>query len=756
MGYTVGIDLGTTNSAIAAKKIQVTLGRNSEGDFLTPSWVCAVPPGSGDQEYVVGKAAKDLSKQYPRDTVFSIKRFIGRSLFEPAAQRALNTKAYPYAIHAAPDDPERLLVTLRDKTLTPEDLSALILKKIVGDAELDLNGKVDQAIITVPAYFSDRQKHATRIACEQAGLKVLRLLAEPTAAAISFGLDHIGPEDSKTVMVFDLGGGTFDISILSIVGGTFMEVTKGGDMWLGGDDIDQTLMSYVLSKTEKTLKADLPEGGLRALIDQLDPVAQARFRTVFKEACEQAKIELSSQEEAYIEVLGYLKDKKDQWIDIDVNITRTEFSELLGPTIARIEQITSQVLTDIHFEPELIDEVIMVGGSSMIPAIQDAIKKQFGSEKVRIHPRPMFAIVEGAAILAHRLAGAENAECQTADGGVQLMGGTAHDYFLQLADGKRLLLAKRNSPLPLKIEQQLVFKEPSQLVARLRVLNEVDHVLETVGEFWYFRDHNPERHKLTLHNKPLEITLGFEIDEDNVIRLQAWPTLDSQKVQEVLISRDFGATRYFNELEKVVSQIAASTPENDTTGFIAVHLSNYIVKTILGLSGSQAQIPGDRRALEEKIYKQIGTLEEIGTQLKEVFSNYKELKLIDTFGVFGLTDSEKDIHSNLIGLWDEAWTNFTNPDALLRLSDMTKKFVESLPDQFVNMVWFNASIINHYPKDSKTVRESIKKYGEYRRADRLDDAEVALDEAREVSTKFSSVENTVVGGNRFDRDVAAL
>lgn len=255
MGMTVGIDLGTTNSVACIKKVDVLTIRNEEGSELTPSCVTAVPNHDHSSfNLIVGSPSRDLIKQYPEYTITSIKRLIGRDFEDTEVQSIIVNNCVSYKITTKSTEPGSIHIPFAGDMYTPEMISGIILKKLISDSEIELNGKIEQAVVTVPAYFSDRQKFATRAACDYAGIKLLRLLPEPTAAALSFGLEIFNQDKSQTILVFDLGGGTFDISVLSFSGKSFMEVTKGGDMWLGGDNIDQLIIDHVYACVEKESK----------------------------------------------------------------------------------------------------------------------------------------------------------------------------------------------------------------------------------------------------------------------------------------------------------------------------------------------------------------------------------------------------------------------------------------------------------------------------------------------------------------------
>ncbi|MGE0526562.1 MAG: Hsp70 family protein [Bdellovibrionales bacterium] len=592
MGMAVGIDLGTTNTVVSAKKISAMVLRNAEGEELTPSWVTAVPHGDGETyDLVVGKPARDLMKQYPDQTVMSIKRLMGREFDDIEVQRLQVEHRSSYRIETNPSEPGLITVPLGGKNRTPEEISSLILNKVVTDAGVDAGAQIDAAVVTVPAYFSDRQKFATRAACDLAGLHLLRLLPEPTAAAISFGLGE-DKESVKTVMVFDLGGGTFDLSVLNVNQGIFMEIAKGGDMWLGGDNIDHLLIDHVYKEVEKA-------GGpsdVRELVELLPPRDRARFIAEMKEKCEAAKIRLSSQESAAIELFGILRDRDQSLVDIDVRITREEFDHLIAPLVARLAEMTSQLLYEIRFEPDLVDSILMVGGSSLVPAIQEGVKRIFGAEKVIIHPRPMAAVAEGAAWMASHLVG-------SASESMTMMHSVAHDYYIQLAGGQRHLLVARNSPLPAVVEEKFRFAAENQLVARLRVFNEVDGIMETVGELWFHADR-----AAVAKGQREELNLRFSVNEDNIISLEVTSLTNPKRKVLGQIARGGVVIKLFGDLERAMSEAVAISP-SQTTSVDALELSARIVDTIL--DSADPRTGATRPEKKRLAQSQISTLGEL-------------------------------------------------------------------------------------------------------------------------------------------------
>ncbi len=540
MAKSIGIDLGTTNSVTGIKKAHLEIIKNSEGELLTPSCVTVKKKKSlirigTMEEYIVGRNALEWIKQDPANTITAVKRLMGRNLDDPEIKKMITNRNWPYRISGhSKGTVNSLAVVLGGKEHTPEQISAKILEKMKSDAEKALGDEVVFAVITVPAYFNDKQKHATRTAAALSGLKVRRLLPEPTAAAISFGVDTIGQDDAKTVLVFDFGGGTFDLSVLTISGGQFIEQGKGGNMWLGGEDIDNTIMDFVLGETAREYTID----DMDALIANQDEQSKNLFLGELKSAVEQAKIRLSDDQETYIEILAILKDGDGDRIDIDVALTRKRFEEIIAPIVDTTVTLTRKLLADIHFTPDLIDNVLLVGGSSRIPAVITAIENEFGKQKVLLHERPMLAIAEGAAILSHRLS--DTYECPhcgksvfqsdptCGECGFDLEGyivsesvfdivhAAAHDYYIYLENNERYLLIEKNTPLPCEKTEPFKLVHADQRLVHMKFFNIVNETEESIGDLWLGIDENETNLEGSVH---MEVTL--KIDENNLVEVAA-------------------------------------------------------------------------------------------------------------------------------------------------------------------------------------------------------------------------------------------
>jgi molecular chaperone DnaK len=568
MPKTIGIDLGTTNSVAAVKQVQTEVLKNAEDEQITPSCVTWKPDGAGAGVYVVGKHAREWLKQDPRNTILAVKRLMGRRFHDPAVQRALADGKLRYEVRRHSRGTENsIAVMLGGKEHSPEEISAKILAKVKADAEARLGG-VDSAVITVPAYFNDQQKHATRLAAALAGLRVRRLLPEPTAAAISFGVDQVAAGEEKTVMVFDLGGGTFDLSVLIISGGQFIEQGKGGDMWLGGEDIDHLIIEHVLAQTAR--EQEIPD--LKAFIARQPEAVQNRLAGELKLAAERAKIRLSTEENVLCEVLGVLHDEEGDPIQIQVELARAAFDRMIAPIVRRTAELARELLRSIQLTPDLISDVLLVGGSSAIPSLGEALRREFGSDKVHAHPRPMLAIAEGAAILSHRLADSyECPRCGTtvaqaapacgscgfdleqhtvAHGVLDIVHSAAHDYYLYLAGKRRLLLVEKNTPLPFHTEQELKLVAAEQRLAHMKFFNLVNDVEEAIGDLWLGVGLPPGARS----GEPLRLRLTLDVDENNTISVGATIVEQPEIRVERTLSRGTADEQLFLRLEAAIAE----------------------------------------------------------------------------------------------------------------------------------------------------------------------------------------------------------
>lgn len=493
MAKAIGIDLGTTNSVVAFKDTSVrTITTGPDNEELCRSCV-AMDKKTG--EFVVGNSPYNSWKKYAPNIVVSVKRLMGAGISDEQVQKMKAQKSlYPYGIDKlAGGTDESVAVILNGKQFTPEQISAQILRQLKEDASVKL-GEITHAVITVPAYFNEKQKTATRKAAEMAGLKVQRLLAEPTAAAISYGVDKMEKDEEKVFLVYDFGGGTFDLSILVASGGNFIESGTGGDRWLGGDDIDKTLMNYVFEQTNKEQSVNVQE-----LIDALDERKKFGFQGELKKQIESAKKQLSNSKAASIEIFGELETEDGDMVDIEVSITREDFENLIRPLIQRTINLVDELLDKTGYPIETIDNILLVGGSSCIPLVRKMLVAKYGEEKILSSEKPMLAIAEGAAILAHALS--DEFECPECGGMVpkesstcphcgakfnvedgEETGGeppilvtytTKHNYYIKLETGNQKII-DANELLPFEINKRFKTTVDNQKIVELIILSDAE------------------------------------------------------------------------------------------------------------------------------------------------------------------------------------------------------------------------------------------------------------------------------------------
>ncbi|KAK9073060.1 hypothetical protein SSX86_007382 [Deinandra increscens subsp. villosa] len=397
-GAAIGIDLGTTYSCAAVwfdRKKRVEVITNEQGNNITPSFVAF-----NDAEVLVGEGAKNQIARNPTNTVFDVKRLIGCRFYDPQVQKDM--QSWPFKVVEGPAEKPNVVVELKgeEKRYKPEDLSAMILRKMKESAEAFIGREVTDAVITVPAYFNNNQREATIEAGTIAGLNVMRLINEPTAAAIAYGLDHTAYQTwhvDKTVLVFDLGGGTFDVSLLKISKTGDVNVKAvGGDTHLGGEDFDMTLVDYCAKEFKKKHGEDI----------RRIPRALARLKV----ACEKAKRDLSAATIAPIEI-----DCLHEGIDFSIKISRAKFEELNSSYFKKCIELVEKCLSDGKIKKKNVDEVVLVGGSSRIPKVQQLVEEFFDGKTLCKSMNGDEAVAFGAAILAARLSGTNNKDNMACD-----------------------------------------------------------------------------------------------------------------------------------------------------------------------------------------------------------------------------------------------------------------------------------------------------------------------------------------------------
>jgi molecular chaperone DnaK len=521
MGRVVGIDLGTTNSVIAAMVGgEPVVIPNREGSRLTPSVVAFTKTG----ERLVGQMAKRQAILNAENTIYSIKRFMGRRFHEVETER----KMVPYKVVEGQHGMAVVEIPAAGRTFTPEEISAMILQKLKEDAEAYLGEKVDAAVITVPAYFNDAQRTATKNAGEIAGLKVLRIINEPTAACLAYGLDKKG---SETVLVWDLGGGTFDVSVLEIGEGVFQVRATAGDTHLGGDDWDERIVNWLADEFRKQHGIDLRQ----------DRQALQRLR----EAAERAKIELSSMVQTTIN-LPFITADATGPKHLDMVLTRAKFEELTADLVERCIGPFRQALQDAKLSERDLNEVILVGGSTRMPMIQELVRRLTGKEPNKeVHPDEVVAI--GAAIQAGVLAG------EVRD--VVLLDVTPLSLGIETLGGVMTVLIPRNTTIPTRKSETFTTAEDGQTQVEIHVLQ---------GERPMARD-NRTLGRFILDGIPPaprgvpKIEVTFDIDANGILAVSA-KDLATGREQSIKITGTSTLTK--EEVERMIREAEAHAEED--------------------------------------------------------------------------------------------------------------------------------------------------------------------------------------------------
>ena len=519
MGKAVGIDLGTTFSAVAVveggKPEVIT---NAEGSRTTPSVVAFKDSG----ERLVGQVAKRQAALNPEKTLFSVKRFIGRKYDEVESERNL----VPYIVKAGPNNAVRFKIN--DKEYAPEEISAMVLKKMVEDASKHLGEKVTDAVITIPAYFNDAQRQATKDAGKIAGLNVLRIINEPTAASLAYGLDK---KTNETILVFDLGGGTFDVSILEVGDGVFEVKATNGDTHLGGDNFDKAVVDWLADEFKRDQGIDLRQD------------KQALQRLI--EAAEKAKVELSSTTETAISI-PFITAGADGPKHLDTKLTRAKFDDLTHSLVERCRQPVKDALADAKLTEKDIDEIILVGGSTRIPAVQKLVRELIGKDPNQsVNPDEVVAL--GAAIQAGVLAG------EMED--VVLLDVTPLSLGVETLGGVMTKIIERNSTIPTRHSETFSTAEDNQPAVDIHVLQgerELAKDNRSLGQF-KLEGIPPAQRGLP------QIEVSFDIDANGILKVSA-KDKGSGKEQEITIS---GSTNLDQgEIERMVEEAQKHSDED--------------------------------------------------------------------------------------------------------------------------------------------------------------------------------------------------
>jgi len=516
----IGIDLGTTNSCVAIIEAgEVVVLPNSEGGRTTPSVVAFTEKG----EVFVGQTAKNQMITNPENTIRSVKRFMGRKFDEIASEKRL----VPYTLKESTG--KSIVIQTREKDYRPEEISSRILQKMKQTAEDYLGHSVSKAVITVPAYFNDEQRQATKDAGKIAGLEVMRIINEPTAAALAYGLDK--KKQNEIIAVYDLGGGTFDISILELADDVFEVKSTSGDTHLGGDDFDQLIIDWIVAEFKKETGIDI----------SIDKMAQQRL----KEAAEKAKIELSSKETTDINIPFITADASGPR-HLNMNLTRAKFNQLTHSLVEKTVEPCKKALADAGISASEIDEVILVGGSTRIPAVREKVKELFGKESNK-SVNPDEAVAIGAAIQGGVLAGEVH--------DVLLLDVTPLSLGIETLGGVMTKIITRNTTIPTKKSEVFSTAADNQTSVEIHVLQgerELARDNRTLGRF-HLAEIPPAPRGMP------QIEVSFDIDANGIVHVSA-KDLKTNKEQKIKIEASSSLSD--DDVEKMVRDAEAHAEED--------------------------------------------------------------------------------------------------------------------------------------------------------------------------------------------------
>lgn len=637
----------------------VTAADNSPPDRkLTRSVVAADRNG-----LIVGEQAyRQLGDGDTENVIISIKRLIGRGFNDPVVQEQLSR--FNYKITQSSQGTENSLsVWLGGREYLPEDISAEIVKKVVVNAQnyqqrSGQTSQITEAVITVPAYFNDKQRYATEIAAQKAGLKLRELLPEPTAAAISYGY-RPGSDEVSTILVYDFGGGTLDCSIITSVGNQFIESAKAGDLWLGGDDFDNCIVEFVKQEIARIEKLD----NVDRLIQKMPHYQRVRLLAELKIKTEQAKIQLSTQGAAEIITATPLIDDMGMAIPIQVTITRQEFEKRIEPLIDRSVKIAQDAIKYSDYPLDQIDAILLVGGSAQVPIVQQKIRQAFPQHQVVVHDRPMYAVAEGAAIVAAGL--------------TEKVTTVSRDYCIELVDEPRFVIISQGDILPVQKFHTFKTEADGQSLIHFkffspdRVRQELDRRSqdERIGDMWLALDRP--------YPKGTEILVTVELDEENN-SLQMTAALKNNP--QVKVSCSFSRGGVNEEISRQVEERIKQLNAAGNLTEIGVKRANEIAGEVVRSANQiyyNGQVQRDRLNQAETKLKELEEFANDELDIAKIFILRFELALEVCDQL--IHEDQKYRLRNLVAQLQQA-LNTKNISSLQKLIEDSKREFDNFPD----------------------------------------------------------------------------